>query len=169
MEILKKINDFVRINFIGRPLELNRLVFDDEVLLQTHEEVAGIIKAYRLYYGWQYLGNIIGFCNAVYIAKLKKNNKIKLFVMLVISPVISAYAYSHFTYWDIIRQTVIDSRGREREVIAELISEAEKGREYGNRLEHPGIRMKYNASNDLHKQVQGEISFLKCLIQIFKF
>ena len=61
MSIFGKISNIIRINFIGRPLELNRLAYDDSCLVETKDEANFVIKAYWKYYGYQYFGNLISF------------------------------------------------------------------------------------------------------------
>jgi hypothetical protein len=153
MNIYSKLNDYIRINFIGRPLELNKLVYDEGVILENHEEADKVIRGYRLYYGWQYFGNFIAFSNLILIIKLKANKNLNNFMLFMLTPMLGCYIYSHFTYWDIVRQVVIDTRKREKDLTQKPQEE---------------VRIKLNTSIDLHIHIQRNIKITQCLIEILK-
>jgi hypothetical protein len=151
MSIFGKVSNFIRINFVGRPLELNRLVFDDTCLIQSTEEANNVMRGYWKYYGFQYFGNSIAFINLSLLIKFKKS-KIN-FLYFVIVPMAGFYIYSHFTYWDIVRPIVIETRKRDKQNLQ--ISEDEN-------------KLKFNTSVDLHEYIRKNIGTFKCLIGLFK-
>ena len=151
MSIFGKLSNILRIDFVGRPLELNRLVYDDTVMLENKEEADSAIRAYRKYYGYQYIGNLISFTNLIILTRYKK--KFRTILLLVFLPMGFFYIYSHFTYWDIIKPIIIESRKRDR--LLTSLSEEE-------------FRIRYNTSVDIHKYIQANISVLKCIVGIFK-
>jgi hypothetical protein len=150
----KLLNDLIRINFIGRPLELNRLVYDDSVILENKEEADRVVKAYRRYYGYQYLGNMFAFISSVVLSRSRGQKKMIKFFVMVLLPMTGFYIYSHFSYWDIVREVVIATRKRERELLSGDVEERE-------------VTMRYNASLDLHKYIQANIGITKCILEIF--
>ena len=151
MSIFGKISNILRINFVGRPLELNRLVFDDSVILENKDEAFLATRAYWKYYGYQYLGNLISFINLMIISKYKMNIKTNLIIVFL--PMGFFYVYSHFTFWEIIRPVVIETRKRDK-----LFST----------LSQEDVRIKFNTSIDNHKFIQENISVFKCIVGIFK-
>lgn len=60
---LHKLTEFYRINFIGRPTELRKLVEDKYTFITSKKDANRVIGAHRRYYGWQYSGNILAFIN----------------------------------------------------------------------------------------------------------
>ncbi len=151
MSIFGKISNIIRINFVGKPLELNRLVFDDSCLILSKEEANSVLRGYRKYYGFQYFGNLIAFINLTLLIKHKKS-KIN-FLFFVLAPMGLFYLYSHFTYWHIVRPVVIETRKRDREAFE--LSEDE-------------YKMRFNTSVDMHEYVRKNIGFVRCLVSIFK-
>jgi hypothetical protein len=150
MKMYSQVNDYIRINFIGRPLELNRLVYDDRILLSTQEEADKVVKAYRLYYGWQYLGNMLSLANLIILERMKFKRNFRNFVIVLI-PMVGCYFYSHYTYWDIVRPVVIEIRKREKVVL----SEEER-------------KIIFNKTIDFQNYIQRNIGIGQCIAEIIK-
>lgn len=150
-----------RINFIGRPFELNRLVYDDKIIISNQQEADTILRAFRTFYGFQYLGNFCSFfLNLMFYFKSKnKQYSIKkLYGLLFIGllPGVVGYVGSNFFYWDMIRPIVL--LGRERE----------KKYKHLESYEREQYQIVYKASKDFHKYIQENSGVIKSVLTIFK-
>ena len=158
---ITKLNNFFRINFIGKPFELNKLVNDNSAILETKNEADLVIIACRNYKGWQYLGQILSFSllflSSYYSKKfnLSRSKQIKMVVMSFI-PGASFYFYSHFNYWSGIRDLV------------KLVREREKKYAHLNKDEIEDYKIIYNTSKDLHKYIASNLGIYSSIIQVFK-
>jgi hypothetical protein len=156
----ERLNNYLRINFVGRPFELNKLVYDNNSILENEEEAGKIIKAYRIHKGWQYMGIFMTF-TSIYafssISKKRNYNRPKQAFSIACAFLFFAgfYIYSHFTYWHIIRDIVISTRKREKKY-AHLQKD-----------EIDDFRIKFNANKDLHLLIQHNIGVFKFIISIF--
>jgi hypothetical protein len=154
-----KINDYFRINFIGKPFELNKLINDNSAILDSKEEADKVIKACKKYKGWQYLGQLISVTLLLTFSSLSKrfnmtrSSQIKL-VLTSFIPGAGLYYYSHFTYWDGIRDLVKTVREREKKY-AHLS---------GNELE--AYKIVYNTSKDNHKYILNNLGMLTSIKEI---
>lgn len=157
---LKNVNDFFRINFFGKPYELNKLVFDNFTILENQKEAASITKAFRLHKGWQYLGQAITFF-AIYFAysvnkKFKFSRKKQIgSVVLCFIPGLALYIYSHFVYWHLIRDVVKVTREREKKY-AHL---------EGDEIEN--FKIISNRSKDVHRNIQKKLGIITSIKEIF--
>lgn len=157
----KKLMDFFRINFIGKPFELNKLVNDYSCLLENKEEANRVIKAARIYKGWQYLGQGISFSLLVFSSfmskkrNMDKSKQIKL-VLLAFMPGGVLYFYSHFTYWNIVRDLVKVTRQREKKY------------EHLDKTQIEEYKIYFNQSKDYHKYIQASLGLLASINEIFK-
>jgi hypothetical protein len=156
-----KINSFFRINFIGRPYELNKLVFDNDAILNNREEANKIINAYRIFKGWQYLGNIITFIGIYAAYKVstkyafKRKNQL-ISIAAAFFPMTLAHLYSYFTYWHIVRDVVLHTRERNKKYSHLKGGEIEE------------FTIIFNTSKDFHKFIQSNIGVNDCIFQIFR-
>ena len=156
---VNKIMNSFRVNFIGKPFELNKLVNDYSTLLENQQEANSVIKATRVYKGWQYLGQIISFSSLLtssYLSKrfsLSRSNQIKL-VLLSFLPGGLFYFYSHFTYWNIVKDLVKTTRERENKY-AHL-----------DKTQIEDYKIFYNQSKDLHKYIQTNLGLIPSVIQV---
>jgi hypothetical protein len=158
---IDKIFSFFRINFIGRPYELNKLVFDNNSILNNREEAKKIIEAYRVFKGWQYLGNSFTFFGiyASYKISLKFGYKRKTQIILIgvaFMPLALAHLFSYFTYWNLVRDIVIFSRERNKKYSHLKGAEIEE------------FQIIFNTSKDFHRFIQSNIGVKDCLFQIFR-
>ena len=123
--------NFYRINFVGRPFELNKLVYDDNLLV-NEEQAKTIANAFRKFNGWQYVGLISSFFSTIIVYKFAKN---KLGLALIILPFTCCYVYSHFCYWDDLRETLKEIRNENRNV--------KQGEIFKKKIESQEIRNKF--------------------------
>lgn len=150
----------MRINFIGRPIELDKLVYDEAIIFENKEEANKVIKGYRIFKGWQYIGNMLSFTNCLLIGWISKNKnysiRTKIFIYAggIVAPMILFYIYSHYTYWDIIRPIVLKCREREKEIRAQ------------NDIDKEEFKIKYNHSLDIHKYIQQKIGIYNCVKEV---
>jgi hypothetical protein len=155
----KLMNNF-RINFIGKPFELNKLVNDYSCLLENKDEANLIIKATRIYKGWQYLGQALSFSILVFSSflskkmKLDKSKQVKL-VLLSFLPGGFLYFYSHFTYWHIVRDLVKATRQREKKY------------EHLDKTQIEDYKIYFNQSKDYHKLIQANLGLVVSIKEIF--
>jgi hypothetical protein len=161
MSYLKSTNNFIRINFIGKPFELNKLVHDNNVILYDENEMNLAIKACRLYKGWIYLSQILSF-SFLYIAystsrKFNFNRKKQIGIIGVsFIPGIYSFIFSHFSYWHIIRDLVIKTREREKKY------------SHLNKDTIEEFQMVFNRSKDLHNTITSNVGFVNSLAELFK-
>jgi len=166
----KSATDFYRIHFIGRPTELKKLVEDKYTFISSKKEANNIIKAHRLYYGWQYLGNVFALINYFLFIKITKkksfSNRTTIGLMaLGISPIFILYIYSHFSYWNLIKLTVQNSRSVANKLKKNVIEiETTGSSESFNKDE---FQVFYNRSVDLHSYIASNLSMISCLKEIF--
>lgn len=162
--------DFYRINFIGRPTELRKLVEDKYTFLTSRKDANRVIVAHRLYYGWQYFGNILALANYLIYIRLSKKYSLSnrthiLSMMLGLSPILVFYFYSHFSYWDIIRPVVFNSRDISRKLKENVVEiESSGSSETFNKDE---FQIFFNKNCDLHSYVVQNLSMSSCLKEIF--
>lgn len=168
--INKSIVDYYRIYFIGRPTELKKLVEDKYTFITSKKEANSVIKAHRLYYGWQYFGNILALLNYLAFIKMtrKKNlsNKTQFALMtLGISPIIIFYIYSHFSYWYLIRPVIINSR----DISNRLKNNVKEIEITGNseKFNKDEFQIFFNRNVDLHNYIINNLSMFSCLKEIF--
>ena len=138
---------FFRINFVGRPLELYKLVFDDNVLVENEEEVDKIVKAFGLHNGHKYLGYVsslatLSFFAATPITKIRTSFKL----LISFIPMIPFHIYSYFVYWDNLRDVVKITRERVRRVDSK-----------------EDMVFKLNVSKDNHRKIREQIGVFDCL------
>lgn len=166
----KSFTDFYRIHFIGRPTELKKLVEDKYTFISSKKEANKVIKAHRRYYGLQYLGNILALLNYYFFIKITKiktiSNRTQIALMtLGISPIFIFYIFSHFSYWDLIRPVVLNSRDITNKLKRNVLEiETTGSSESFNKDE---FKIFYNRSVDLHNYVAKNISTIFCLKEIF--
>ncbi len=141
---------YYRINFLGRPVELNRLVANRDILILNENECNQIIKAYNLFTGYQNLGLILSVSILSLLIKVKMNLYGKIFVSSV--PVIALHIYSYFTYWHLIVDLVKEIRKR-----------LDPNFEKENRL------ILTNMSNDYHNKIESQLGFYNSIETIFKY
>jgi len=166
----KSFSDFYRINFIGRPTELRKLIEDKYTFIVSKKDANSIIKAHRIYYGWQYLGNIFAFMNYLAYIKLTKKLNISkkinfLLITVGISPLFIFFIYSHFSYWEIIRPIVKNSREisyKLRDDVKEI--ELTGTAENFNKEE---FQIFFNRNIDYHNYIAKNITFGSCIMEIF--
>ena len=154
-----KIKKEFRIIFIGRPFELKKLVFNENVIISSEQEAKEIIKAYQFFKGYQYRGLLLSIFSSVcfHIINRKHNNKklkLSLFFFAFL-PYAYSYYKSHFIYWDSIRELVIKTREREKQYL-HLTNETKDI-----------YLLEINKSRDWHKYIQKNINKLDCLLWTF--
>lgn len=164
-----KINEFYRINFIGRPTELRKLVEDKYTFITSKEDADKIISAHRNYYGWQYFGNICSLFSYLIYIKLSKriefSGKSHFYLLFLgISPIFTLYIYSHFTFWDEIRPVVLKNREVANSLRKNVYEFETKG--FSENYNKDEFLIMYNKNLDLHKYVLENISFFSCLKEI---
>jgi hypothetical protein len=157
---MEAIIKFFRVNFIGKPYELNKLVFDYSCILQNEQEITLVIKGYRKFYGTQILGMVSSFflfvISSSFIRHKNITTKSKMMIFLgCITPAICCYIYSYFTYWHIIRPVVIETRERNKRYNMLNKENAEE------------FKLVFNKSKDYHKKIQQNIGFMKSLFGMF--
>jgi hypothetical protein len=134
--------------FIGRPFELNRLVDSRKILILNQDECDQIIKAYNLYNGYTNLGLILSFSMLTLLIKVKMNIYVKIAVSFI--PIVTLSFYSYFSYWDIIRDLVKETRKRSIENFPKE-----------SRL----ILM--NSSDDYHTKIETQLGFYSSIKTTF--
>lgn len=144
-----KLLTFYRKNFVGRPVELTRLVEDRDVLILNENECKQIIKAYNIFTGYKNLGLILSLSTLTFLIKVKMNLFGKIFVSWI--PFFVLNYYSYFTYWDLIVDLVRDTRKR-------MHPDFQKE----NRL------ILTNMSNDFHDKIENQTGFISSLETSFK-
>lgn len=159
--MLSSLYDFLRIRFIGRPYELNKLIYDYSTIINDDEEANKVIQAAGRFYGFQNLGLVISLCMASCMIcsrrRISKINSPKWRTVAYSSPIIpllSFYLYSHFTYWHIIREVVIATRKRSREF--QRIDKSSKDQ----------YLISFNKSKDLHNKIKSSIGFIKSIKEV---
>ena len=154
--------DFFRINFVGKPCELNKLIYDNSVLLENEEECMIVLKAVKNYKGFQHLGQIMTFNLIIFSSIISKKFKFSKNTQLILIfnsflPFIILYIYSHFTYWHLVRDLIIKTRKRSKNF---------------EHLENDMIneyQIILNQSKDHHKKIQNNYGFLSSIIEVLKF
>jgi len=161
---------FYRINFLGRPYELNKLILNRNCILENKEQCSKIIQAYNLHYGLQYFGSSLSL-GCMFVLNLYVNNKNRKYIKLTLpiklglfticlTPLCLLYIYSHFVYWDLIKDIIISTRKNDL-----LYYEKKKYKD-------EDFKIVYNVSTDLHKYINNNIGLLRgfqvALIFIFK-
>jgi len=161
--------EFYRINFIGRPTELKKLVEDKYTFISSKKEANNVIKAHRLFYGWQYFGNILAIFNYLFFIKITKrktlSNKTQFGLMAIgLSPIFIFFIYSHFSYWFLIRPVVINSRdisnklkNNVKEIEMTGVSESFKKDEF---------QIFFNRNVDFHSYIINNLSMISCIKEI---
>ena len=142
---------FFRINFIGRPVELKKLVYDISTLVENENEIRNIVKAHNLYYGHKNIGNISGILMLTFFAttpSIKININYKLAISLI--PIASFHLFSYFVYWHLIKENIIAIRKRTRN-----IDSKEKN------------IMTLNLSKDNHQNIIKQIGLINSLNETF--
>ena len=106
---------FFRINFVGRPLELDKLVYDIDTLVENENEINSIVKAHNLFHGHQNISFLCGFLTLSFLI-FNPKIKIKSLYKVAIStiPIISLQIYSYFVYWHFVKDIVLQCRKRAR-------------------------------------------------------
>jgi hypothetical protein len=153
------VQDFFRINFIGRPFELYKLVYDPTIILTSEKEADLTLKAIRKFKGYQYFGVVLTF-NFLFLfsaisKKFKLNKKTQiLLVAQAFSIGTGFYFYSYFSYWHLVRELIKTCRERAKN-FAHLNP---------NQIEE--YKIIYNQSKEYHKYIQNRIGFIKCLLEL---
>lgn len=151
--------DYLRVNFIGKPFELNKLIYDKNIIYFEEQEARNILKAYKKFYGFQYLGFISSFLICFILQKSKNitkfnfKKKIALF-SISLTPMVVLYIYSHFVYWENIREDVIKLRKR-----SNLFKKEET-------KSMPETIIIFKTSDDIHKALEKQIGIFKCLKEL---
>ena len=150
-----KFSKYIRINFIGRPYELNRLVYDDNILITNDKEIKNIVKADNLFKGHQYIGGILSFF-IIFGFILKPSIKLKKITKFSISliPLISFFIYSYYTYWDLVRDIIKDTRAKQQGVYSITKDE---------------LIIQVNLSKDNHKKIQNQLNFSNSLNEVINY
>lgn len=164
-----KLSEFYRINFIGRPTELRKLVEDKYTFITSKKDANIVITSHRKYYGWQYCGNIFAFINYLFYIKLTKRyeftrKKHFLFMTIGISPILIFYFYSHFTFWEELRPVVLKSREIANKLKKNVDEFESKGTSESYNKDE--FIIMYNKNLDLHNYVLEKISLTDCLKEI---
>jgi hypothetical protein len=152
---------FFRINFIGRPFELNKLVYDQGVILYSQQEADLAIKAMKNFKGYQYIGQVLTI-NFLFLysaiskkLKLQKNTQI-LLVLNAFTIGAGFYYYSHFSYWHLIRDLIKTTREREKN-----FSHLNK-----NQIEE--YKILHNQSKDYHEYIKKKVGFINCILEVLR-
>ncbi len=156
------LKDFFRINFVGKPFELSKLVYDNSLMIKSNEECNMVVKACRMFKGWQYLGQIVTVGLLLTASRYSRRNLLerkKQFYLVVMSllPAVGFYFYSHFTYWHFIRALVKVTRERE------------KNYEHLTKEQLEEYKIYYNQSKDYHKFIQQRIGLFGSVMEVLKF
>jgi len=168
--IYNSFSDFYRINFIGRPTELKKLVEDKYTFITSQKDANTVVRAHRTFYGWQYFGNIIALLNYLMFLKITKKSKLSSktqfsLMAIGISPIFIFFVYSHFSFWDMIRPIVKNSREISKK-LKKNVDEIEMtgSSECFNKDE---FQIFFNRNIDYHKYIMNNISMFSCIKEIF--
>lgn len=165
---------FLRINFIGRPFELNKLTENKMILFSTKDEVNSVIKSNYIYYGGLYFYGIIScfslhlFSNFINKSKYLNINQSsslkKLFLYLIpVSPLFIYYFYVHVKsdYYLVVRNTILSVRDREKRLLKNKLG--------GTLDETKELTFLLSYSEEMREYIRDQTKVYKCIYGYIKY
>ena len=162
-----KVFNFIRIYFIGRPYELNRLTYDETILFKNQEEIKSVIKANHLFYGPRYCSSILSILVLIKSTKYLNSSSSVFKRMLIYSsgfiPILLTYLFCivKSDYYKIIRPVILSTREREKRLLKNKLG--------GTEQEISEIKILCDYSLKEREKIISNIGVTKCVLGTLKY
>lgn len=162
--------DWLRIRFVGRPYEMNKLVVDKSTIIANRAESNRIVKGISVFYGIQYIGYSLSsvLVSLVVLLNRKPMKEKKARLLFCLFPMMSLTVYAHTSQniWDILRPQVIECRKRDTKFFKGNKTNDFPLRDKSTQAE---FKMLYNSSLDEHEYINSQLGFLTSIKEAILF
>lgn len=168
------LREFYYVNFCSRPSELKSLVESKKNYIISKKDADSVIKAYRLYQGYIFLGCVLSVFNFCVLIKL--NSHFNLFLkkriaaaLLGFSPYGCFYVYSHFAYWETIKQVVENTRKNYNLIEKQLFQEMQNADDNeSHQVKKSEYENFFKENLKFYNYINRHISAFSCITEVIK-